>query len=241
MKVLKEWRPRLMEAWGTAQFDLKIDKSVVTALDKELEPAIKDALRGLSSEVGFIGEEHGREGPTDRYWLVDPIDGTEQFIRGLKACRTLLTYVEGNEALYALAYRFTTDDLYTARAGGGTYRNGVRIRRPERPLERSWIEISAKLGNPDVQKTVGKLIAKTRTWGYPHEFLDAVDGGVDAYIVIDGDGKAWDYAPRALLMKETGAALTNIGSDSYDFQDFSLIAAHPSIHDEIGKLLSGDA
>jgi len=56
-----------------------------------------------------------------------------------------------------------------------------------------------------------------------------LEGYVDVYVVYGGKGEVWDYAPRALLMREAGLNVANINSDSYDYKNLSLVAAHPDI------------
>jgi myo-inositol-1(or 4)-monophosphatase len=241
MKLLHEWRPRLMESHGVAKFDLKADSSVVTELDKGLELAIKDVLRPLSSEVGFIGEEHGQEGPSDMYWFVDPIDGTEQYIRGLDGCRTLLTLIVLDEPAYAFAYRFPSEDLFTAQKGKGAKKNGQQIKLIARPLNRVWVEFAVNMQLPENVQAMALIGAAVHSVVYTKEFLNVLEGSIDAYIVLGGKGKVWDYAPRALLMSESGLKVTNIGSDTYNYKNLDLIAAQPAIFNALHNLLSPQA
>lgn len=236
--LLKEWRPKLMASYGTVEFDLKDDRTVVTQLDGDLELAIKDVLRPLGDQVGFLGEEHGLEGPEDAFWLIDPIDGTEQYIRGMTACRTLLCLVVGDEPVYALAYRFTTDDFFTARKGMGTHKNGQHIRVKSRELRRAWIEASYNMQDIRVLEVMKSMHAQVGSVIYAHEFLNAVEGFIDGYVVYGAKGKLWDYVPRALLMAEAGLTVTNVGSASYDYKNLSLLAAHPDLHHQLEQLLS---
>jgi len=115
--LMKQWSPKLMTSHGLALYSHKEDESVVTELDGELELAIKEVLRPLSEDIGFVGEEHGEEGPQGTFWFVDPIDGTEQYIRGLTGCRTLLCLIHEGRPVYSFAYRFTTNDLFKAQDG----------------------------------------------------------------------------------------------------------------------------
>ncbi len=241
MDLLKKWRPRLLESHGVANYDLKADYSVVTDFDKGLELAIKDVLRPLSNDVGFVGEEHGQEGPEETFWFVDPIDGTEQFIRGLDACRTLLTLIQDGEPVYAFAYRFTTDDLFTAQKGKGAFKNGQILHASIRELGRCWVEVATDLKIPASVAAIVAISAVINSVVYTKEFLNVIDGSVDAYVVMGGKGKMWDYAPRALMMREAGYKVTNIGSDTYNYKDLSLLAASHEVYDTLANLLSPQA
>jgi len=236
--LLQEWRPKLMEHFGSSKFELKDDRTVVTELDKAMEVAIKDTLRVLDERVGFLGEEYGQEGSTDTFWLIDPIDGTEQFIRGLTGCRNLLCLISDGEPVYAMAYRFTTDDMFIARKGQGTKKNGKIITRQARPLNRIWVEMPVNMSKPENLKKMLAIDSVVATVMRSKEFLDVVDGGIDALIIPTEHGGEWDFAPRALLAQESGLRIANIGSDTYDYKNLSLIAAPADIFDQLHGLVS---
>ena len=239
--LLKEWRPRLLDSHGVQKFEYKADKSVVTKLDLELETAIKEALRPLSDAVGFVGEEHGQEGDENTFWFVDPIDGTEQYVRGMEGCRTLLTLIVGGEPVYAFAYRFTTDDLFTAVKGKGVFKNGKKIERVKRPLDRCWIEVASSYKDTEVLLALGNLSRAVNSLVYTKEFLNIVEGFIDGYLVLGHLGKEWDYAPRALMLSELGLKVTNVGKDTYNYKELSLLAIDPEYHEQIQSLLSPQA
>ena len=242
VKLLEEWRPRLMESHGLSKFDLKADKSVVTELDGLLETDIKNALRPLSDEVGFVGEEHGQEGNNSTFWFVDPIDGTEQYIRGLPGCRTLLCFMNNGEPIYAFAYRFTTADLFTAAKGDGTKKNGKKIFVPFRPFDRCWIDMAAGLDTKEAAEICYQINSAAKGCMNTKEFLYAVEGFMDGYVVFPGSERHyWDFAPRALLLQEAGMKIANFGSDKYNYKITSLIATHPDNFDELQNLLSPEA
>ena len=143
--LLKEWRPKLMAEYGKAEYTLKGDKSAVTKFDLELEKEIKKVLAPIDSKVGFLGEEHGQEGSTETYWTIDPIDGTESFLRGQPVARNQLAFVSDGKIQYALCYRFPTNDMFIARAGRGTTKNGQKVTLGYRPPERCWVEVNLKM------------------------------------------------------------------------------------------------
>lgn len=229
-----------MEAAGQASFDLKADKSVVTKFDRQLELETKDVLRPLSSEVGFLGEEHGPEGSKEIYWTVDPIDGTESFIRGYPAARNQLALVVNGVIEYALVYQFQVDALYIARRGHGATKNGQKLAREYRPLERCWIDVSLKIREKSQAKMLLNLVEEIYDYAYAHNYLSTVDGYFDGMVNGFGGGP-WDYYPRALLCQEAGLKVGNIGSDKFDLKINNLVAAHPDNFDRIQALLSSQA
>ncbi|HET9850603.1 MAG TPA: inositol monophosphatase family protein [Candidatus Saccharimonadales bacterium] len=237
MGVLAEARPELLKFHGNITHELKADRSIVTRLDKELEIKIKDALKKYDGGVGFLGEEYGREGNEKSYWLVDPIDGTEHFTRGLPGARNLLTFIDKNQPQYALAYRFPTDDLFTAIAGRGTTKNGQKVTLSQRPLDRAWLEFSVNMRLSDGYAIYQKLRPKIAGITIHRDFLEILEGALEGIVVYKSAGQVWDYAPRALLIKEAGGKVTNFGKPDYDINDLSLVAVAPSIYEDLVSLL----
>lgn len=238
LDVLRANREELLLYHGVINHETKSDNSVVTNMDKKLEVAIKDALRKYDAGVGFLGEEHGQEGDTHSFWLIDPIDGTESYIRGLSGCRNILTFVDGNEPIYALVNRFTTNDLFIAQRGHPTTKNGVPVTLSTRPLNRAWLEFSVDICDAKGYKIYQSIKPRVASLTLHHDFLEILEGAIEGIVVYHSGGDVWDYAPRALLVEGAGGRVTNIGSDKYDYKNKSLLATSPEIFDEITVLLS---
>src|SRR5262245_9346159 len=105
----------------------KPDGSPVTAADTDAERVIVDRLRREFRDHGFLGEESGAEGPTGARFVMDPIDGTRNFVRGIPFWATWLAPEEGGEVTAGVVYQPLTGDLHTARRGGGSFLNGERL------------------------------------------------------------------------------------------------------------------
>lgn len=237
MGVLDEARPELMAAYGDVAEELKADDSVVTALDKSLEIKLKEALAKFDSSVGFWGEEHGREGSEKSFWLIDPIDGTESFIRGLSVCRNILTFINNDQPQFALVYRFPTKDLFTAQKGKPALKNGQPAVLSERKIERAWLEFSVNMREPDGYEIYKNLRPKIAGITVHHDFLEVLEGSLEGLVVYKSAGGEWDYAPRALLIESAGGRVANIGSDTYEYRNKSMIAAVPQIYDEVKDII----
>src|SRR5882672_4643328 len=108
--------------------DLKADRSPVTQADREAERAIVEILTRTFPEHGILGEEFGGRGSTDTRWIVDPIDGTRNFVRRIPLWATLIALEEHGEITVGVIHVPPTGDLYTARRGGGAFLNGERLR-----------------------------------------------------------------------------------------------------------------
>lgn len=242
MGVIRAKLPELNAAYGTVEEEIKEDSTPVTVLDKELETDIRKKLLAIDSRIGIEGEEFGKEGSDETFWLVDPIDGTENFIRGLPFVRSMITLIDNGQPVYALVYRPFTDELFTARAGKGAFCNGQRLTISQRPLSRVWVELSAPVSQTEVTavlQPLQKIINGFRTTG---EFTYVAQGKIDAHLIYKAHGQTWDYAPRALLIAEAGGTVRNVGSDSFDYRNGDILAASPTIFDELmAAIVSGIA
>jgi len=122
-ETLLALRPRLLAAYGKAPFSTKADGSLVTELDVAVEEALKAALATVVPEASFYGEETTHDELASISWLIDPIDGTDAFIRGIPLCSTLVALLEHGQITLGVTDNFTTDEFYHAIRGHGAYVN----------------------------------------------------------------------------------------------------------------------
>jgi myo-inositol-1(or 4)-monophosphatase len=235
--VLGQYRPKLLELSGTVSHELKDDKTPVTQLGIELESSLRKALAEIDSSVGFEGEEHGIEGSREAFWLIDPIDGTEQFIRGIPAYRAMATLINNGEPQYAYVYDIAKDERYTARKGEGTLCNGQVVELSPRPLERAFIELTANLNLEDTYRIIHAVRQQTRGLRMTADFTHTLQGRFEGHLYYRASGSFWDWTPWALLIKEAGGKVANFGSDSFDYKNPNFLAATPQVFDELKPIL----
>src|SRR5436305_5968697 len=107
----------------------KTDKSPVTVADREAETFLRKTLRERFPGDGFLGEEFGDQPGTTGYrWIIDPIDGTRNFVRGIPLWGTLVGLEYRDEQIAGVAEVPTLGHTYRALRGDGAYRNDRRIR-----------------------------------------------------------------------------------------------------------------
>lgn len=238
IQTLRKRRAELQEHFGTVAFKEKADKTVVTALDSQIEADLRQVLRKFDSGIGIEGEELGVEGNRQTYWLLDPIDGTEQFIRGIPSCRTQICLIDNGQPVWSLVDFFIRDELCVAYRGKGATLNGQPLKLKFRSLERSWIDAGVPLDDPVFMPKllqVRKLIAGLTTMRDPGV---VATGRVDGSISFHGGGGPWDYAPRVLLYQEAGYRVANLGRSDYAIDDSSFLVAAPQHFDQLMELLS---
>lgn len=237
-RVARANRSKILELHGNVEVQLKDDQSVVTDLDKQLEQEFRETLSEFDSSIGFEGEEFGIDGSRETYWLIDPIDGTENFVRGMPHVRNIVTLINQNKPVFAVVYKPITDELYVAAEGEGTYRNGIPVKVSNRPIERAWIEWSSPFSNAETLPIAHAVASRTKGLRVSGEFLLAVEGEMDGIVGYKAGGGPWDYAPRALMMQEAGAKVANIGSDTYDFRNNDFVMANPVIFDDLMAIIT---
>ncbi len=182
---------------------------VVSDADKAAEAMIAGRLAELRPADGLIGEEGAaREGR--RKWIIDPVDGTYNFVSGLPEWCSALALVDGDELLFGAVYQATTDELWLGGPGVPTTLNG----RPVEPLaDASLHEISistylhpARLARPELIQPLLRSIAGSaslRMLGSGSVELASV-AGARLGVWVHADTLSWDWFPGAGLVQGAG-------------------------------------
>ena len=209
---------------------------VVTHLDVQVEQFLLDILKKAYPDIGFIGEELGEKRFAKKLWLVDPIDGTSHFIRGIPFCTTMIALVDEGEVIFSIIYDFVRKDLYTAHKNAGAQLNGVPIHVSNRSLKEAYISAEISLNHSKNIKSFLSLNQRCKmlnTINCGFEFGLIASGKIDGRICIDPFGKDWDYAAGTLLVSEAGGVVANIRKQSYDYHDHNFLATNKIIYDEL--------
>src|SRR5438093_7218599 len=194
---------------------LKPDQSPVTQADREAERAIVDILTHRFPDYGVLGEEFGGHGTSDARWIIDPVDGTRNFIRHIPIWATLIGLEERGSITAGVIHVPPTGDLYTARRGGGAFLNGRPIRvSGVAELDRAFL-LHAGLG---IVKSAGhwdgfmRLVDSTeRQRGFGDYLGYALVAEAKAEIYAEVDLKPWDLAPCKIVVEEAGGRFTDWG------------------------------
>jgi len=239
---LEAVRPKLLEAQGNIEHHLKDDNSAVTEMDTFVESELAKALKKIDSSIPFGGEEGGVDFDKPTYWLVDPIDGTEPFIRGMPFATNMISLIDRKESIFAVIYNFNIGDFYVAIKGHGATCNGHPIHVSNRPPNRAWITFSATTGKPGTYGLGDRLnqqVLSVRRYGAGgYDYTMVASGALEGRVAFNGHGHEWDFAPGTLLVKEAGGMVANINSSTYDFRNYDHIAANPVVFDTLMKFMS---
>ncbi len=219
---------------------LKADATPVTRADREAEQAIVEILGRAFPGYGVLGEEFGGSGSTEVRWIIDPIDGTRNFIRGIPIWATLIGLEERGEITVGVVHNPVTGELYTARRGAGAFLNGERIR----------VSPVQELGHAALIHGGLRLLRRSGRWDSFVRLVDATDrqrgfGDYAGYalvaagkaeVYVEADLKPWDLAACKLLVEEAGGRFTDFEGRPTIYSG-SALATNGRLHDAVRSLL----
>ena len=192
----------------------KGDGSPVTVADREAESLAREWITARYPADGLVGEEHGEErAGAARRWILDPIDGTKSFVRGVPLWGTLVAIAEGERVLVGAAFFPAVDELVVAGTGAGCWWNGVRCRvSGVAALEEATVLATDERMAGHARKREGwqRLAARAaivRSWGDCYGYLLVATGRAE--VMIDPRMHAWDSAAVAPIVTEAGGVFTD--------------------------------
>lgn len=235
LPAIRRVRDIVLPSYGnvsSARFKDASFASVVTDLDIAVEKFLKQEFAKLYPDISFVGEENGGDRTAERFFLVDPIDGTANFVRGLPFCTTMVALIEKGEVVFSAIYDFVTDTMYNAEKGRGSRKNGTSIFVSSRSLESAFLAWETHLYIPENAKIIMELERKScliKAIASGYEYAMVAEGKLDGRVTFDPYGNDYDFAPCALLVKEAGGVVANTGKTTYDYRNVNFIAANPNV------------
>jgi myo-inositol-1(or 4)-monophosphatase len=240
----------VLEGAGAASAEHKAAGDYVTAVDRASEAAISEVLRGATPGVPIVGEESGGQ-PGERWWVVDPLDGTTNFLHGFPAVGVSVALVEEGRPSVGVVLAPFLQATYVAVRGSGA--RVIRSDGTERPLAVSGRPVEhAVVGTgfpfrrkdllPRYLAAMGEALARFEDLRRPG--AAALDLAWVAAGVFDGFFElalgAWDVAAGALLIEEAGGVVTDWrGGPGYLSGD--ILAGSPAVHTELRRIASDPA
>jgi len=219
---------------------------VVTEFDRLAESMIVERLRAHTPEHGILSEEGARhKGTSGATWVIDPLDGTNNFVNRLPHFATSIGLVHGNERLIACVYDPMRDEMFTAIRGHGAQCNGSPLRVSQHAgLDGAFLGVGVSIHEERRRVTLerlGSLIAHVRGWrttgSAALDLAYVAAGRLDAcwYLSLS----AWDVAAGALLVEASGGRVTALDGMPLDDPQDGVIASNGSIHSSMVSCVSG--
>lgn len=219
--------------------ETKPDGSPVTVADRESEQAARAWLAARYPDDAILGEELGEKpGASGRKWVIDPIDGTKSFVRGVPLWGSLVALVEGENVLAGAAYFPAVEELIAAAPGAGCWWNGQRARVSECSTlagatvlvtdERTFRRSSQRQG----WRTLTGEASIARTWGDCYGYLLVATGRAE--VMVDPIVNPWDAACFLPIIEEAGGVFTDLNGLRSAFSGTALAsnaALAPTVRD----------
>jgi histidinol phosphatase-like enzyme (inositol monophosphatase family) len=226
---------------GDLGVEAKADESPVTIADKACEKLIVEELTAAFPDDGLLGEEGAsRDSGNGRRWIIDPIDGTRDFIRGTRAWSVLIGLEEHGQVVAGHAYFPALNEMFSAAKGQGAYWDGARIH-----ASKVTKKSEALLCCNGLSYMAGYAFAKDLI-GWLSEFwtVRSMGGCLDAMLLATGradvwlEAKAapWDLAPLRIIAKEAGCVTFDFeGRDTIYGGNY--VISVPALADEVKRFV----
>ncbi len=227
------------------QIERKHAHDYVSYVDKSSEQIIVESLRQLLPEAGFITEEGSATYHHEQYcWVVDPLDGTTNFIHDYPPYCVSIALCKGHEIMLGVVYEVTTRECYYAWQGGGAWCNGKRLQVSHRSIDDALLCLQLPY-NSEAYGPVAKHLLDTfygkaasiRMIGSAAIALCYVAASrLDAY--VEKYIGQWDYMAGALIVQEAGGNVTDYDGNNEFTQGNSVVATNGVIHSEMLQAVS---
>ena len=227
------------------QVSEKAPGDFVTASDKKVEKIIIKELE--KSDYSFLTEETGSiEGKEkNKKWIIDPIDGTFNFMNGLPHFAISLGYEENGEITTGIIFDPIKNEMFAAHKGAGAYLNNTRIRVSNKSdFQSSCIVTGGPKSGSKAKEAIleeyKKISMKTnahirKSGSAALDMAYVAAGRYDAY--WQREINYWDIAAGIILIKESGGFVENIKQEEFGLKKVDIIASNSKIHQELRKML----
>jgi histidinol-phosphatase len=238
------------------QVTQKEDGSPVTKADKEIEQMIRDAIGARFPDDGILGEEEAEKKAffksqdsedglpkVNRRWIVDPIDGTFNFARGIPIFSILIAFEENDDIVAGAILNPITKDMFWAERGKGAFKNGERLQVSDvDAMHDSLLTFGApnRIIDAGLWDNFTNLVQRTyrqRGFGDYLGFALVFEGKAEAAIEVGV--KPWDLAPMKILVEEAGGLFLDLAGGHSIYQGSCVIGNKNLAREFARTLMSG--
>ena len=232
-------RAEILPRFRSVAVETKTDGTPVTEADLAAERVIRRRLQESFPEFSILGEEYGAEGRSGGpEWIIDPIDGTIGFSRGIPLFSTLIALAVDGEPVMGLIDLPALDERYVGWKGGGCRRNGKQTRvSDETDLRRAIISHGDPFcfderGERPAFERMAREIPMLRGYTDAFGYAQVLGGGVGA--MVDMGLRIWDVAPIQILVPEAGGRCVTLPEHE---GKLGLVVGSPALVDQLMKFL----
>lgn len=208
----------------------KLDLSPVTAADRACEQLIAAAVQETFPQDGLVGEEGARKPPSSgRQWIIDPIDGTVDYLRGIPTWSVLIGLEDSQGVAVGVCYLAEQDEMYAASRGAGAFLNGKRLCASAISDPGEALLCVNALHKMQEFAWAGRLLEwmrrfrAVRSFGGCQDAMLVASGRADVW--IEPHASEWDLAPLKIIAEEAGALFSNFDGGASIYGGNCVIAA----------------
>jgi histidinol-phosphatase len=221
---------------GTFAVRLKADRTPVTEADIAIERFVREALRERFPRDAVLGEEAGLEGGGNRRWIVDPIDGTQNFADGVQVWANLIALAVDDVPVVGVVNAPALGERYEAARGSGARMNGepIRVSRADR-VSRAFVvhaELSDWLDGPYADPFLDLLRDARRERGFGDFWGHALVARGSADVMLEPELATWDWAALWVIVEEAGGKVSTFEGGP-PMHGSSVLTTNGHLHDEI--------
>lgn len=235
---------RALDRLDTIKFTQKSPQDYVSEIDRLCENEIINTLRRAYPTHAFLGEETGRHPGDEHLWIIDPLDGTHNFMHGIPFFCISIAQTYKGRLEHGLVYDPIREEAFMASRGRGAQLNGKRIRVAKRPdlngaiISTGFPHHAKHLYEP-YMKMVGALLPQVcgirRLGAAALDLAYVAAGRLDGY--WEFSLKPWDIAAGALLIQEAGGLISDSqGSEKY-LDNGNIVTGNPKIFKHLLQLI----
>lgn len=220
----------------------KKDKSLVTDIDLLAEEKIVKLIKAKYPQDNILSEESKYEiSNSDFKWIIDPLDGTHNYIRGIENFGTSIAVAWKDKVVVGIIYLPMAKELYVAQKSKGAYGNGKRINVSKRNLRQSTLiyDSSIRYNKEPMLKCFGEIVDRVfniRMFGSTVRSLSYIAEG-KAELEIEWNDKVWDFAAGLLLVEEAGGKATDFAGEKWNLSTTGYIVSNGKVHKDILGIL----
>jgi len=225
---------------GDLTVDVKADASPVTEADRASEEVIRSILGGAFPHDAVLGEEYGASGTAGRRWIIDPVDATINYVRGVPVWGSLIALEDADGVAVGVVSAPALGTRWWAARGEGSWHDA-------RPMRVSAVSsladahlsfnsvVAAEQAGITRAAVLSRACARTRGFGDFWSFMLLAEGAVD--VVLEPVAKVWDLAPLIVIVEEAGGRFTDT-SGVRTIAGGNAVATNGLLHDQVLAILA---
>ena len=224
---------------GDLHVESKPDLTPVSDADTAVEKEIREVLAAERPEDAILGEEFGGEVQSGRQWVIDPIDGTKNFVRGVPIWATLISLLVDGEPVVGVVSTPALSRRWWASRGEGAWRSSPTPRRlavsgvnniADASIAISSLSGWAKIGKRDQLIALTDKAWRLRGYGDFLSYMLVAEGAVD--VAAEPEVSLWDLAALAVIVEEAGGTFTGLDGVRGPHRG-SAVATNGTLHQEV--------